>query len=79
MDKLLKKLAHLSALSFSDEELLEFSKDFSDIRSFTDKINDFEYDDNEARKSIDFSDLRDDFPKACDFKANTNTVPRVIS
>jgi len=77
MDKL--KLAELSALKFSDDEILEFSKDFSDICSLVDKINEFEYNDNIKSNAIEFSDLREDVKENHNFKLETKTVPRVVS
>lgn len=77
MDKL--KLAELSALKFSDDEILEFSEDFSNICSLVDKINEFKYTGNKKNTTCDFSDLREDIKENHDFKIETKTVPRVVS
>ena len=60
----IKRLAGLSALEFSDDELEKFKDEFSDILEFIDEIVKSNVDNEELIYPMhDFDDLRDDEAK----------------
>lgn len=61
--KEIKHLAELSKLEFSDDELVEFSKDFEKLISLADTIKNANVEGNRKLNVMELADLRDDTPK----------------
>lgn len=77
MKNILQQLSALSALKLSKSEIKDLS--FSDISSFADNINEFEYTDQSQTKALSFSDLRADIHTNTDFSFRINAIPRILS
>ncbi len=61
--KEIKHLAELSKLEFSDDELIEFSKDFEKLIRLADTIKNANVEGNRKLNIMELADLRDDTPK----------------
>lgn len=59
------KLAELSKLSFSEQELLQISQELGDIIAFTDTVGDFngQPGNNNQDNAVKYSELREDISK----------------
>lgn len=89
--EMIKKVAHLARLSFSDEDLQKFSRQLSDIVSYVEKLNEIDttnvvplsnpfdidkpYRDDIVAPSMSVEDILSNAPES---KLNSFVVPKVI-
>lgn len=79
MKDLIKQLSSLSSFSLSEEELLDFCNDFSDIIPLVNKISEFSDCDTLHTQEKHFNNLREDISEKSDFNYLTKKVTRIIT